>query len=242
MVANGFAMSAWREILARIFEGFQVRDDFSPAWLVNPNTGRRLKLDRYYPELGIALRFVGLQGQQNYRLSDEEVQQETDRNAMRDYLCRQQGVTLVQMDPDDGEPWLAIGRLRSALNHTSRLLAQSSEVTADYKRALSPRILRAQRQCDEIQKRVRAPEALKLFADLWQDRQYKPSATPAAVTHGRGRRYTPGMVVEHTTFGRGVVQEVLPAGSDNTVVVRFEDGSEKKFLAKLVRDKLLPAR
>jgi len=39
-----------------------------------------------------------------------------------------------------------------------------------------------------------------------------------------------------------VVLEVLPAGSDSTVVVRFEDGSEKKFLAKLVRDKLLPAR
>jgi len=148
----------------------------------------------------------------------------------------------VQIDPDDGEPWLAVGRLHSALNHTARLLAQSSEVTAEYKRALSPRIVRAQRECDEIQKRVRGPEALKLFADLWQDRQYKPSATPAAVTHGRGRRYVPGMVVEHATFGRGVVQEVVPAGSDSTVVVRFEDGSEKKFLAKLVRDKLLPAR
>jgi hypothetical protein len=238
---NGFAIGAWREILARVFEGFQARDEYSPDWLINPKTGRRLKLDRYYAELGIAFRFVGLKGQQNYRLSDEEAQQETDRNAARDELCRQQGVALVQIDPDDPEPWLIVGRIRSALSRTARHLAQSATVDGRLKRDLAQRLARAQKTCDEIQAQVRKPDGLKLFADLGQDRMYAPSGVASAALPKAGRRYMPGMVVEHLTFGRGVVQEVRPAAGDETVVVLFDDGTERKFLASLCRDKLLPA-
>ena len=47
MSSTYLAISAWREILARIFTGFDEQDNVSPAWLVNPATNRRLKLDRY---------------------------------------------------------------------------------------------------------------------------------------------------------------------------------------------------
>jgi len=241
MPVNGYAMGAWREILARIFEGFQARDEYSPEWLVNPRTNRRLKLDRYYPELGIAFRFVGLQGRQNYRLSDEEIQQEADRNLAREEACRLQGITLVQIEPDDPEPWLGVGRIRSALGRAARQLAQSKQVDMRFKRDLSPRIAHAQRVCDEIQAQARKPNGLKLFTDLGQDRLYAPAAAAPTKLPKAGRRYMPGMVVEHLTFGRGVIQEVRPTAGDETIIVLFDDGIERKFLSSLCRDKLLPA-
>jgi hypothetical protein len=39
-------MNAWREILARTFDGFFEQDNVSPEWLINPATKRRLKLDQ----------------------------------------------------------------------------------------------------------------------------------------------------------------------------------------------------
>lgn len=155
---NQFTMNAWREILKRIFEGFETRDDFSPSWMTNPITGRRLKLDRYYPELGIAIRFVGLQGRQNYRLSEEEEQAQEVREDMRDWLCRQQGVTLISVDVNEPEPARVMARLRTALSRAARLLAQSN-VEGHLKQDLAPRIAQAQRRCDHIASQLRHSES-----------------------------------------------------------------------------------
>jgi hypothetical protein len=242
---NGVTTSAWREILERIFDGFEGKDNVSPPWLVNPNTGRRLKLDRYYPELGIAFRFIGLQGKQNYRLSDEELQEEKDRNNIRDFLCRQQGVTLIQLDSDENEPWRLLSRIRSAIGRTARVLAQS-DVAPETKVDLAPRVLRAQRRCDEVLAQVRTPDGFKLYAELWQDRQYAPArTTPAEERDEDGAAtayptYRRGMTVRHSNFGQGVVEHVHENGEDTSVTVRFEDGSERRFLAGLVGDKLIP--
>ena len=54
--------NAWREILTRIFDGLEVKLNFSPEWLVNPATNRRLKLDMLCPQVGLAVRLEGLQG------------------------------------------------------------------------------------------------------------------------------------------------------------------------------------
>ena len=64
---------AWQEILAQVFEGFEYEKDIAPEWLTNPATGRRLKLDRLYPEIGVAVRFVGGQVKGQRRRSDQEV-------------------------------------------------------------------------------------------------------------------------------------------------------------------------
>jgi len=238
--------SAWREILERVFDGFDFRENYSPVWMTNPYTGRRLKLDRYYTDLGIAFRFVGMTGRQSRQISDQEVEQEKERNRIRDWLCRQKGITLVQLDVNEGEPWRLVERIRSALNRTSRLLAQS-DVDLGMKRALAPRIHAARQVCDDIRFQVRRDEGLKLYADLWQDRQYAriPDSpeTPAnsADPHRPRRRYILGMPVTHASFGAGEVVDTSGEAEDATVTVRFGDDVERTFLINLVGDKLLPA-
>ena len=232
--------NAWREIMERIFEGFEYRENVSPAWLINPYTGRQLKLDRYYPDLGIAFRFVGLTGPGNRRISEGEAEQEAERNRVRDWLCRRQGVSLIPLDVNEPEPWRIVSRIRSALARTSRLLAQS-EVDLSLKRSLAPRLVEARRVCEEILRQVRKDDGLKLYADLWEDRHYAFVADrPAPQAVGSPRRYTPGMKVAHRAFGPGVVVGVEAAGEDSTVTVRFEDGTVRKFLAGLVSQKLTP--
>lgn len=239
------AFSAWLEIIARVFEGFDVREDFAPAWMQNPYTGRRLKLDRYYPELGIAVRFVGGMRTQSRRISDEEVEEEESRDAVREWLCRRQGVTLIRIDPEHPDPRQQVGYLRAALSRTSRVLAQS-DMSLEYKQELAPRIAEARRRCDDIARRLARPEDLHVFAELWQDRQY---AALAGATAGPARtaspetleQYRPGMSVRHAAFGPGIVEEVVPEKGDVRLVVRFADGQVRHFLASLVGDKLRPA-
>ena len=55
-------INGWREVLARIFDGFETEFGISPEWLINPETNRRLKLDYLFPDVGVAVRFVGLEG------------------------------------------------------------------------------------------------------------------------------------------------------------------------------------
>ena len=56
-------INGWREVLARIFDGFETEYGVTPEWLVNPDTNRRLKLDCLFPDVGVAVRFVGLERQ-----------------------------------------------------------------------------------------------------------------------------------------------------------------------------------
>ena len=88
--------NAWREIFARIFEGEKVEFNITPEWLVNPATQRRLKLDLLYPELGVAVRFEGLEGKQRRRRPtlEEEAQQQVRDEARAD--CR---VRLARCNP-----------------------------------------------------------------------------------------------------------------------------------------------
>lgn len=85
-------------------------------------------------------------------------------------------------------------------------------------------------------------EGLQLFAELWHDRQYALAAGPSSTSAPQrrpARVYRPGMVITHVTFGRGVVLDVQSDAKGETVSIRFEDGTERKFLAGLVDDKLL---
>ena len=59
----------WREIFTRILGDFTVEENVTPAWLRNPNTKRLLKLDLFYPDVGVAVRLQGLQGQRKVRKS-----------------------------------------------------------------------------------------------------------------------------------------------------------------------------
>ena len=106
-------VNGWREVLARILDGFETEFGLTPDWLVNPDTNRRLKLDYFFPELSVAVRFVGLEGTaRKQRKSDDEVVAEESREQARAAVCRAHDVVLISIDPD-GDP-------RGAAQHRDR--------------------------------------------------------------------------------------------------------------------------
>jgi len=237
---------AWQEVLAQVFEGFEMEGDIAPDWLVNPATGRRLKLDRLYPEVGLAVRFVGAQPGARRRSSDWEVLEGEQRDQTRVTLCRQVGVTLLLIDPNDAEQARVLGRLCTALSGASRRLAQSDRPKR-VKGRLMPQLSAARRRCLAIRGRLRRPEDLALFAELWRDRGTREVIQAQASARGRKpagkpRRYRQDQRVRHRLYGDGTVVGLEPRDGDIQVTVRFGDESQRTFLASLVRDKLLPRR
>jgi hypothetical protein len=238
---------AWQEILAQVLEGFEVESDVTADWLVNPATGRRLKLDRLYPEIGLAMRFVGAQPQgRRRRASDWEVLEEEQRDETRVALCQQEGVTLLLIDPNDHELARVAGRLCTALAGASRRLAQSHRPKR-VKGRLMPQLAAARQRCTAIRGRLRRPQDLALFAELWRDRETRDvikAQASARVDKPRGkpRRYRRDQRVRHRVYGDGTVVALEQRDGDMQVTVRFADDSERTFLASLVGDKLLPRR
>jgi len=238
-------LMAWREILTRIFEGFERQEDVSPSWLVNPGTGRRLKLDILYPEIGIAVRFVGLRGKGRRAPSDWELLEEEHRDRVREELCRLHGVALVRIPVVSDQPGEPLRALSTELGRALRRISQERRRRAE-RRQLTMKLTEARRRCEEIIRRVRRPEDLTLYAELWRDREAAVvaalKAEPERPRRRRRRtpRYAAGMHVTHTTFGPGEVVAVSADGDDARIVVRFTSGDERTFLASLVADKLLP--
>ncbi len=243
----GLNMMAWREILARIFDGFARQEDVTPDWLVNPGTRRRLKLDVLYPEIGIAVRFVGLQGKRKGPISDEERWEEEQRDEIRAELCRQHGVHLILIPVLSERPGEALRALSAALGQATRRMAQGDREPSD-KLRLMPLLAKARRACEELIQRVRSPEDLALYAELWRDRetavitalQAQPIRKPEKGKSSNPSRYAEGMAVKHATFGPGTVIAIVPEGDDARVIVQFVTAGERTFLASLVADKLIP--
>jgi hypothetical protein len=225
--------NAWREILARTFEDVETRINVSPEWLLNPVTNRRLKLDLLYPEIGVAIRFEGLQGKQRRRRPslEEEVQQQT-RDEARAEVCRNYGIELVVIDLTDNEPKRTFLNLDLAL---SRAKERSEDELLVFK------IRDARATAAGLARRIKQVADLKLYAELWEDRQYHLTApvetTPPAISIPV---FTAGMAVNHTVFGAGVIRTVTPSGDDTLLTVDFEEGDQKVLMASLVADKLLP--
>jgi hypothetical protein len=243
-LSSALNIMAWREILARTMQGFSVEIDVSPAWLVNPATNRRLKLDQLYPQAGLAVRFVGLTAKGQPKQSDWELQEEAQRDQTREELCRQQGVELFLLDPDHPHPNEQLQRLRTILSRLSRTLAQGGRPGQD-KLVIMPLLAEARGQLDEITRRVKRPEDLALFAELWRDREtasivaaQQPSPPAAKGRSARPLRLVEGARVQHERFGPGIVQFIDPDGSDPKVAILFDTGEQRTFLASLVGDKL----
>ena len=242
-MSSALNIMAWREILARTMQDFAVETDVSPAWLVNPATNRRLKLDLLYPEVGLAVRFVGLTAKGQPKQSDWELQEETQRDQTREELCRQHGVELFLLDPDYPHPGEQIQRLRTILSRLSRTLAQSDRPNRD-KQTLMPRLSEARGRLDDNARRVKSPDNLALFTELWRDRETaaivaaRPAAPAAKSRSARPLRLAEGARVQHERFGPGVVHSIDPDGGDPKVTILFDNGEQRTFLASLVSDKL----
>ena len=234
-------VNAWREVLARTFEGVSLRENVTPSWMVNPASGRRLKLDQLYPEVGVAIRFRGLQGTRRRRPSEEEEAQESAREEIRADLCHQAGVYLVTVDLVEGEPKEVFKQLRSALSSAASALSHSSE-PHERKVKLMEQIAAHKKACNQLGRRIRTKKDLSVYAELWDDRTYAAlDSTPEpARLRVPAIAYETGMSVWHATFGQGEVMAVEADGDETFVTVQFGDDHERRFAASLVQDKLLP--
>ncbi len=239
------AMNGWREILARVFEGFQAEDNISPVWLVNPATRRRLKLDRYYPEIGIAIRFVGLTAKGQRQRSDWEVLEDEQRDQTRDELCRLHGVALARIDPTQ-DPVKQMDYLLYILARASRQMAQSDREEAEKARWM-PRLAEARSRAAELRSRVaRAPEQMMAnLAESWRDREAGLISALQEPATSSPSRPGPGLQnlaihqrVRHERYGEGTIIGFQGKGEDATVTILFDAEQERTFLVSLVRDKL----
>jgi len=240
-------MNAWREILARTFTGFNEQDNVSPAWLVNPATKRRLKLDKYYPEAGIAIRFVGLTAKGQGRQSDWEVMETEQRDQTRAELCRLNGVQLVTIEPAD-DPVKQLDNLLRTLSRTSRTLAQSDQPAA-YKQKWMPALSAARERATQLRTHLaKNPEqVIAAWAESWRDREAgmgldtAPLPTPTQSKQNGARRipaYSEGQRVRHERFGEGVITKVTAENNETTLAILFDAAQERSFSAALVQDKL----
>jgi hypothetical protein len=234
---------AWREILARIFAGFTEQENVSPEWLVNPATRRRLKLDKFYPEAGVAVRFVGLTAKGQGRLSDWEVLETEQRDQTRVELCRLNGVHLVLIDLDE-EPAKQLDGLLRVLARASRTLAQSDQPTA-HKQRWMPALNRARTTATDLHARIaRNPEQMMAtLADGWRDREAGLANQPTVLQPTRRSRagtvrYAVGQRVRHDRFGDGVITALRVEEHDSALTVLFDGDQERTLLASLVQEKL----
>ena len=226
--------NAWREIFARIFESLETEFNVSPEWLINPSTHRRLKLDMSYPEIGVAVRFEGLQGKQRRRRpSLEEEAQERTRREARIAVCQEHDIHLIVVDLVEGKSQANFQRIDEALSRVGQN-AKSEDLLQSIKEA---RVI-----ASKLAHKITTERDLKLYTELWNDRQYQisepgPTASQAASST---ISYTAGMEVEHTIFGPGVVTSTTPHDGDILITVDFITAGQKTLAASLVSDKLLP--
>lgn len=226
-IANG-----WREVFARVFEDFEAQYNVTPDWLINPATSRRLKLDILYPQLNIAVRFEGLHGKQRRRPSLEEEDQQRVRFDARVTECLKHGIQLVVVDLINGKP-------RRVLQQIDRVLSESASTTID--EDLRQNIRKARRATGEFLLKISVTDNLVLYADLWQDRQYRLAEPESTYTaRPSSIEFTPGMAVEHTNFGPGTIIKTSPSNGDTFITVDFVTAGQKTFAASLVAGKLRP--
>ncbi len=226
-IANG-----WREILARIFEVFEIQFNVTPEWLINPTTQRRLKLDMLYPDIGLAVRLEGLRGKKSHRLSLEEEDQQRIRNNARIQVSQKHGIQLIIVNVDANKPAKVFQQIDSALSRSARHLKDNN---------LLAQIKTARVTASALSRKVSTNSQLGLYADLWDDRQYKiTEPTPTKLSPVALISYTTGMEVEHTIFGPGVVLSTTLTADDTLITVDFISVGQKTLAASLVADKLLP--
>lgn len=249
MSSTYLIINAWREILARVFTDLPAQDNVTPEWLVNPATRRRLKLDRLYPDLGIAIRFEGLQARGQGRQSDWEVMENEQRDDTREELCRQHGVELVRIDIHEEDVPKALDALVRAISRAGRTLQQKPLKPAESARKMEV-VAAARSRAGELRGLIaRNPEQmLSNLSDAWRDRELglaapsiEPRATAQPATSARNLK-TPalaeGQRVHHERYGDGVITHLVADGGDVKVSILFDAGEERTFLQSLLGGKI----
>jgi hypothetical protein len=230
--------SAWLEIIEQTLGQFHAVDNATPDWLVDADTDRRLKVDKLYPELGIAIRFKGsVTKPQSAVLDAMDLMDERNRDETRIRLCHQAGIALLMIDTDSDNPGDMLAEMHSALSAAARRIAQR-RVARKAKLSLLPRIASAKAVCQQLLNTVSTPEDLLPLAEAWERRQFRQE------NKGSAANYEQGMKVNHSDYGQGLILRVAPEGeeSDAEIVVQFSDGSIHTFSPHRASRELLVAR
>lgn len=233
-------LSAWREILARIFDGFDTQFNVTPEWLINPDTNRRLKLDLLYPDIGLAVRFEGLRaGKQRRRPSLDEELQEKQRAYARETVCRKHGVSLAHLNLSTTEPREIFAALEDAMSRATRMLAKDESRPLAEKTLLLEKLSRARTTASRLRREVKTEAELNTFSALWHDRQFLEPVVETPETPSVSQIILKeGMTIEHTHFGEGLVEAVFTQGDDTMVTVDFFSAGRRTFLVSLLADKI----
>lgn len=249
MTGSYLSISAWREILARIFATLPAQDNVTPEWLVNPATERRLKLDKLYPDLGIGIRFEGLTARGQGRQSDWEAAEAEQRDGTREELCRRHGVELVRIETDGEDALKTIDALLRAIARAGRVIDQSNRPPAEKARWMT--VIGASRDRANTLRTSLArntEQAITTLADAWRDRETALAAAPDPAprpppTAGQRMVLHEGQRLSHERFGAGVVTALTPNGDGDTkVTILFDGAGERTLLLSLAHDKLSPER
>lgn len=253
MSSTYLVINAWREILARVFANLSAQDNVMPEWLINPATRRRLKLDRLYPDLGVAIRFEGLQARGQGRQSDWEVMENEQRDDTREDLCRQHGVELVRIDIHEEDVPKTLDALVRALSRAGRTIQQKPLKPAESARWMET-VAAARSRAGELRGLIaRNPEQmLSNLSDAWRDRELG-LATPSPETRAVVQPAAPtravkppalaeGQRVRHERHGDGVITHLIADGGDVKVSILFDAGEERTFLQSLLGGKIAVSR
>jgi hypothetical protein len=244
-------INGWREILARVFADCNVQYNVSPPWLINPATRRRLKLDYFYPEIGVAVRITGLTAKGQGRRSDLEVMEDGQRDQTREELCRVNGVQLAIIEPFD-DPVKQMDVLLRVLSRASRLLAESDE-SKKRKQIGMDFLGKAHQQATALRGRItkQPDQILASLAEGWRDREAGLAAElqqasqveqkkPSAVEIKKIAALQSGQRVAHSHYGEGVVMAIEGENGDQKITILFDADKERTFLLDRVADKLRP--
>jgi peptide/nickel transport system permease protein len=132
--------SPWDKALDQVFAGFLSLKDVSPDWLIESGTGCRLRVDRLYPELGIAFSIA---------CTASSNPGNPGGAASLTNLCRPAGITLIVIDAPGGLDSRTLREIHRALSAAARRVAQQ-QGAAEVKRDLLPRIGSAKVVCQQI--------------------------------------------------------------------------------------------
>ena len=127
--------------LESIFCQFLAVDGATADWLVEPDTGQALAVDRLYPELGVAFLFDDAR-----TLPARGAAFRQDRLGQ---LCRQAGITLIVVGASGELSAQALRQMCTALSAAARRVAQQQGAQRA-KLDLLPRIAAAKRVCRKL--------------------------------------------------------------------------------------------
>ncbi len=234
-------VNAWREVITRVFEDFEVQYNIKPDWLVNPITNKHLKLNMYYPEIGLAVYLSGLKSRhQRRRLSMEDEQNSLARDRYRYSICEQNGICLADLNLSDSNVSKPLVELELAMSRTTQQIFADEDMHETDKIILLERMALARRRVHDFKNKIKSDTDLGMYMASWNDRKFResePSPTPAPISKDEFP-IKEGMIIEHNHFGHGLVCSVTSSSDDVIVIIEFDDEKERKFMGSLLLDKI----